>query len=125
MTQQSINQQKFDASDQRLYTDLGIFGELEHLQDVTVRVREGSNPAAPVLLLRRADKLHAFGLQTPVFLMDVVNAQMGHDAIRVFRRPADPIVPADIESDFAQFEGDEVLVARMQGQLQNVVVETE
>ena len=67
------------------YTDSGVLWELQHLQDVAVRVFEGRNPAAPALLLRRADELDARN--------QAISSQE-----EVLQRAADPLAVSDDRS---------------------------
>ena len=57
--------------------------------------------------------------------MDVLHSQMGHYPVRVLAEAADVAVQSDVESDLAQLEGDEIVVARVQRKLEGIVVEAE
>ena len=75
--------------------------QLQQLQDVAVGVAESGDPAAPMFLLRQADELHARRLQPPEFGVNVVHAQMRHQAERVGGRPPHLAVAAEVEPQFA------------------------
>ena len=78
-----------------------------------------------MLLLWRSDKLYTFLLEPLVFLVDVIYSQVRHYPERVVGKTVDLVVEAHVESDVAQLEGDEILVTRVQGKAQDVVVEVE
>ena len=58
--------------------------ELEHLQQVAVRVLKGGDPASPVLLLRRADEFRPCCHEPLMFRVNVLDAQVGHDSEGIF-----------------------------------------
>ena len=88
---------------------------MEDLDEVAVGVFEGGDPAAPGLLLRRADELDPFVQKAEVFGVDVVNAKVDHYAVWVPGGAFDGGMETETQAHVSEAEGDEIPVVGMQG----------
>ena len=93
------------------------------MDEVAVGVFEGGDPAAPGLLLRGAYKLNPFIRQAAVLDVDVVNAQIDHDAEGVPGGAFDGGVEAETQAHFAESEGDKIAVIGVQWKAKGIPVE--
>ena len=100
-------------------------GELEKLDDISVRVFEGRNPAAPSLSFRGTDEFHAGVGQPAVQGVDIIHAEMGHDAEWIPGLPVDAVMEAEVEADSAEFQSYVVAMIGVKGDTQSLVIEAE
>ena len=99
---------------------------MKQLQDIPIRVLESGYPAAPVLPLRRAEKLYTRATQSLILLLDVIYSQVDHDAIRVPGWSIHLVMETKVEPRaFAHLEGNESRTSGVQGKLKEIVIEAE
>lgn len=80
------------------------------MDEVSVGVFEGGDPAAPGLPLRGAHKLDSFFCQAMVFAVDAVHAEVNHDPVGILSGAFDGCVQSKAQSHIAEAESDEISV---------------
>lgn len=83
---------------------------MEQLEEVVIRVFEGGNPTAPGFLLGKTDEGNSLAREAVVFGVDVVNAEVHHDAVGVSGGAFDGFVKSDAQSHVTEPEGYKVTV---------------